>query len=145
MNSTCQSIIDGLDSFMIPAMEDYSDISVFFNDCDLYMEGYHKNNPGDLYTEPLGVDGVVYTSVIKAGKELISVNAYTEALRIYQTTIDKLEEIAEGLNKKDQENVRASIDNLQGLVLTTMKLRDSYQAKRRSIISKYSNLVKDES
>lgn len=139
----CQRIADGLDSLMIPAMEEYSDISIFFKDSDLYLEGYGKNNPGETYTEPLSMDGIVCASVIKAGKELVNVNAYTEALRIYQSFIDKLEEISDGLGKQDRQNIEITVDIIQGLVLNTMKARDSYQSRRRSIISKYSGLVKD--
>lgn len=139
----CQNIISELDSFMVPVMEEYSDISIFFKDGDFFLEGYHKNNPGEIYTEPLGIEGIVYSSIIKAGKELTNVNAYTEALRIYQTFIDKLEMIAEGLNTQDKRNIETSIDTIQGLVLDTMKARDSYQARRRSTISKYSGIIKD--
>lgn len=142
MYDKCQYVIDSLEGLMLPATEDYSDISIFFSDEELYLQGYHKNNPGEVYTEPLGVNGIVFNSVKKAGKELISVNAYTEALRIYQTFIEKLELILDDLGKSERGNIENSIDVLQGMVLDSMKARDSYHSRRKSIISKYSGLVK---
>lgn len=142
MDDRCQNIITGLDSLMLPANEEYSDISLFFKDDDFYLESYHKNNPGEIYTEPLGMEGVVCNSVIKAGKELTKVNAYTEALLIYQSFIDKLEQTSEGLNKQDKRNLENSIDIIQGLVLNTMKERDEYHSKRKSVIARYSELIK---
>lgn len=143
MYDKSQYIIDSLDSLMLPATEDYSDISIFFKDEDFFLSSYHKNNPEETYTEPLGVGGIVHNSVLKACKELVSVNAYTEALRIYQTFIDKLECIADGLDKRNVSNIQSSIDVMQGMVLETMKQRDSYYSRRKSIISKYSGLAKD--
>lgn len=143
MYNKCKRIQDGLDSLMLPANEAYSDVSLFFKDDEFYLESYHKNNPGEVYTEPLGMEGIVCNSVIKAGKELTKVNAYTEALLIYQTFIDKLEKMSEGLNKQDKRNLENSIDIIQGLVLNTMKERDEYQSRRKSVIARYSGLTKN--
>lgn len=143
MDDRYQNIIFGLDSLMLPANESYSDISLFFKDDYFYLESYHKNNPGEVYTEPLGIDGIVCNSVIKAGKELTKVNAYAEALLIYQTFIDRLENMSEGLNKRDKNNIENTIDIIQGLVLDVMKERDEYYSKRKSVIARYSELTKN--
>lgn len=143
MDDRCQNIINGLDSLMLPANEEYSDISLFFKDDDFYLESYHKNNPEEIYTEPLGIEGVVANSVIKAGRELTKVNAYTEALLIYQSFIDKLEMVSEGLDRFDRGNIQNTIDTIQGFVLDTMKERDEYHSKRKSIIARYSGLTKN--
>lgn len=143
MDDRCQNIINSLNAYMIPATEEYSDISIFFKDDFFYLESYHKNHPDEFYTEPLGIDGIVSNSIIKAGKDLVKVNAYTEALLIYQSFIEKLEILSEDLGKQDKTVINNTIDVIQGLVLNTMKEREEYQSKRKSIIAKYSYLTKN--
>lgn len=142
MDERCQNIIDELEAYMIPATEEYSDISIFFEDDFFYLESYHKNHPDEFYVEPLGIDGIVSNSIIKAGKDLVKVNAYTEALLIYQSFIEKLEILAEDIDKRDKSILKNTIDVIQGLVLDTMKEREEYHSKRKSIIAKYSYLTK---
>ena len=73
----------------------------------------------------------------------MKVNAYTEALLIYQSFIEKLEILSEDLGKQDKTVINNTIDVIQGLVLNTMKEREEYQSKRKSIIAKYSYLTKN--
>lgn len=142
MKDRYQQIMDSIDSFMLPAIEEYSDISVFFKDQDLYLDSYHKNNPEELYTEPLGYKGIVCDSIIKAGRELTKVNAFTEALLLYQTFIERLEIIGDGLARQEKAILENTIDVMQGIVLDTMRARDEYHSKRKATIARYSSLIK---
>lgn len=142
MKARCQEIMDSIDAYMLPATEEYSDISIFFKDQDFYLESYHKNNPEEFYTEPLGYRGIVCDSIIKAGRELTKVNAFTEALLLYQSFIDRLEIIGDGLNRQEKAILENTVDMIQGIVLDTMRARDDYQSKRKATIARYSSLIK---
>jgi hypothetical protein len=95
VNSTCESIIDGLNGLLTVAEEGYSDISQFIEDPETYLNITYRSEDlkgkSVLYTTPLSTGGEVFTSIDKACQELIKVNAYTEALAIYQSFIDTVE------------------------------------------------------
>ena len=50
---------------------------------------FQNDNTDVSYTEVLHTDGKLYLSIINIGNELVRVNAYTEAIRLYTAMIDK--------------------------------------------------------
>jgi hypothetical protein len=141
----CDSIIQGLNKFYTPAQEEYSDISQFFSDPDNYLDITYRteesHNSNILYTAPISTGGMVYTTIDKACQELIKVNAYTEALALCQSFLDKIESIKENLAKEDLQNVNWSEDEIKKSILNIMKMRDDYTSLRKSTIARYSALV----
>lgn len=145
VNSTYESIIDGLNGLLTVAEEGYSDISQFIEDPETYLNITYRSEDlkgkSVLYTTPLSTGGEVFTSIDKACQELIKVNAYTEALAIYQSFIDTVEGIKEGLSKQELQNLDWSIDEVKRKILEVMKERDEYTSRRKATIARYSALV----
>lgn len=143
------SILDEIMSFIdedSSAMESVSDVSTFLKDPDTYLQvTYQSNRLSDedaLYTGSLDTNSEIYNSVETACKELISVHAFTEAIAIYDHMIDKCSAILSTVSKVDKENLEWTINEFKSSLLNTMKLRDEYTSKRRSIIAKYQDLIK---
>lgn len=144
MKDKCQSIIDDIDKMMIrPANESYADIAQFFVNQDAYLQHSYNKQLDKLYTEPLSTGGIVYQSIAKACNDMINVHAYTEALMIYDKFIQRLENLAEDFTGEDRENIRNTISDIKGMVLETLKARDDYLAKRKSILAKYSSIIEE--
>lgn len=142
IKQTCESIYSGLDELLTVADENYSDISQFLEDPERYLNDFYNGINDNLYTTPISTGGNSFLSVDKACAELIKVNAFTEALYIYQTFMDRLESIKSGLAKDDVQNVNGTIDELKKRILDTMKTRDDYVSLRKSTLAKYSAIIK---
>lgn len=142
----CESVIAGIDSFLAPATEEYSDISGFMTDSMNYLEVMERKNSRSreesLFTEPVSTGGIVTESVDKACQDLIKVQAYTEALYIAQKYMDKLIDLVGYVSKEEQKNLAITVDEMQEKILDMVKLRDEYTSKRRSVISRYATLLK---
>jgi hypothetical protein len=141
----CESIINGLDDLLTVAEEGYSDISQFMSDPENYLNITYRNADihGDatLYTAPLSTGGEVFVTIDKACQELVKVNAFTEALAIYQSFLDTIYSIRDGLSKQELQNLDWTIDEVKSKILEIMKDRDEYTSKRKSTIARYSALV----
>ena len=146
MTTSLDFFISTLDSLMVATEgSELSEISTFINDPSQYLDVSYRQgkflNPNTTYTNALSSEGIVYKSIIKACNELVKVNAYTEALCIYSAMIDLMTELLPDVEKDDQENLKWSIDEMKSLLIDTMKQRDEYTSKRKSVISKYSVIV----
>ena len=146
MRTSIDSFINTVGSMMVATeSSDLSEISTFIEDPSNYLEVSYRNgrfaNPDITFTNTLSTEGTLYNSVVKACNELINVQAYTEAMLIYSCMIDRMTELLDDVDKDDQDNLKWSIDEMKTALLETMKQRDDYTSKRKSVVSKYSVLV----
>ena len=129
------------------ATESYGDIAVFFETPDNYLESrYHANQIADkdlLYTEPLSTGGNVFLAVEQAGKDLRRVNAYNEALLLYQTLIERITALLTEYSKEDTVNLNGTIEELKKRIIDTMMEREEYNVARKSVLAKYSPILKE--
>ena len=129
------------------ATESYGDVAVFFETPDNYLESkYNANQSASkdlLYTEPLSTGGNVFMAVEQIGKDLRKVNAYNEALLIYQTVIDRLELIKSNSSKEDVMNINGTVETLKSRIIDTMTEREDYNVARKSVLAKYSPILKE--
>lgn len=139
----CESIYNGLNRLLTIANENYSDISQFLEDPEGYLDGSYQSKDDSLYTTPISTGGITFTSIDKACNELIKVNAFTEALYIYQTFMEQLESIRIGVSKDDEKNIEGTIKEIKKRILNTMKMRDDYISLRKSTLAKYSAIIKE--
>jgi len=127
--------------------ESYGDVAVFFETPDNYLESkYNANQAASkdlLYTEPLSTGGSVFMAVEQIGKDLRKVNAYNEALLIYQTLIDRLELVKNNSSKDDVVNVNSTIETLKSRIIDTMTEREDYNVARKGVLAKYSPILKE--
>ena len=129
------------------AMEAVSEITTFIDDPMTYLlnEFNRSKNksprPNDiLLSDVIHVDGKVYAEINKAGSELRKVNAYSEAISLYDKAISTIEGIMNEIPSKEKEIVEYTINELKMSLLDTIKERDDYTSRRKSIIAKYSIL-----
>ena len=139
----CESIVSGLDELLTVADENYSDISQFLEDSERYLDSSYKIGNDALYTTPISTGGDAFVSIDKACAELIKVKAFTEALYIYQSFVDRLKSLKSGLSKDDVKNIDGTIEETKKRILDTMKLRDDYVSLRKSTLAKYSAIIKE--
>lgn len=131
------------------ANESLSDITSFLENPDLYLEVTNRNlkfqnDDKDIeYTEVMHTDGQLFTSIVSIANDLIRVNAYTEAIRLYTAMIDRFTEFSKDsmLTKSDVEAIKWSIDEMKNNLMKVISDRDEYSAKRKSVIGKYSDLL----
>lgn len=144
--SSKASFLESLVGHKDMVTESYSDISIFLSESETYLDGiYNKNKSGDpdaAYTLPISSGGEVTMSIMKACKDLISVKAFTEALFIYQTYLDRLEDLKENLKQDDIMVIQDTIGCIQGEILNTVKERDDFYSNRKSILARYSGIIK---
>lgn len=145
MQTNIDEFIIACESMMI-ATEDYSDISVFLEDPIRYLDISSRNekisDPDAIYCKTLDTNGIVYNSVVKACSDLVKVNAYAEAMAIYSRIIDVYTSLLDQIPSDEKENVEWAIGELNNLLMDTMKQRDDYTSKRKSMIARYSYLTK---
>lgn len=142
------NIMDMIDTFDSGvAMESFGDVTEFIRDPKLYLDNSRKEHSTEaMYTADLDTNGRVYTTVVKACDELVKVNAYQEAIKIYTTIIDHMEYTKKNnpeVTKDDEENLNWAISELQNKMMNTCKLRDEYTSKRKSVLAKYSLMYAD--
>ena len=134
----------------IIATEALSDIAMFIENPDLYLEvtnrelKFQNDNNDIAYTEVLHTDGKVYASIVSIGNELVRVNAYAEAIKLYTAMIDKFTEFSKDsmLTKDDVESLNWSIAELKSALMKVLSDRDEYASKRKGVLGKYSDLLK---
>lgn len=129
------------------ATESISDITTFIDNPDFYLEATNKKTSFEgehrSYVEALQTGGRLYQSIITIGNELIRVNAYAEAIRLYSAMIDRFTIFSKDsdLTKDDVEEIKWSISELKTTLMNVLSLRDEYNSKRKSVIAKYSDLL----
>lgn len=131
------------------ANESLSDITSFLENPDLYLEVTNRNlkfqnDDKDIeYTEVMHTDGQLFTSIVSIANDLIRVNAYTEAIRLYTAMIDRFTEFSKDsmLTKSDVDAINWSISELKNALMSTISSRDEYTAKRKSVLGKYSEVL----
>ena len=141
-------IMNSIDEPII-ATEALSDITLFIENPDLYLEvtnrnlGFQNDNKDITYTEVMHTDGKLFVSIVNIANELVRVNAYTEAIRLYTSMIDKFTEFGKdsSLSKDDVESINWSISELKDNLIKVIADRDEYTAKRKGILGKYSDLL----
>lgn len=124
--------------------ESYADVPVFLEDPEGYLDYNSKKteNSNKMYTEPLSTGGEVYIQIERAGKELMSVNAYTTAIALYQAFEKDLETIRKIVKAEEQMNIDDSISQIKINIIEAIKQREEYNSKRKAILSKYSSIIK---
>lgn len=140
------AFIDELDSYQIATESgELLDISPFFEKTDEYLDMIYRNelfkNNEYLYTDTLSSDGKLFKAIESICNELISVNAYTEALSIYSKYIDIINNTIEKLPVSEKKNLQWTLDELKNALIHTIGLRDEYVSNRKAILAKYSDLV----
>lgn len=132
------------------AIEALSDITLFIDNPDFYLETTNRNlkfegDPRDIdYTEVMHSDGKLYCSIVAVCNDFVKVNAYTEAIRLYTAMIDKFTEFSKdsSLTKDDVEALNWSIAELKNNLMGVISARDDYNSKRKSVLAKYEDLLK---
>lgn len=132
------------------AMEALSDITMFIDNPDFYLEvtnrnlGFQNSNSDIEYTEVMHTDGKLFASIVSICNEFVKVNAYTEAIRLYTAMIDKFTEFSKdsSLSKNDVDALNWSIAEMKDLLMKVIAERDEYNGKRKGILAKYSDLLK---
>lgn len=136
--------LDGLyiDPESTVAMESYEiqELSPFFNDPGEYLDNLFRMNNTE-YGNVLHEDGRIFCIVNAAANELIKVNAYTEALALYDNLLQVIEKLLKTVPKDKKSIFQYSIDTLKDNIIKTIGLRDEYTSKRKSVLSKYSDLL----
>ena len=125
-------------------LESYADVPVFLEDPEGYLDYNSKKaeNSNKMYTEPLSTGGEVYIQIEKACKELMSVNAYTTAIAVYQNFEKDLESIRKIVKTEEQMNIDDSISQVKINIIEAIKQREEYNSKRKAVLSKYSSIIK---
>lgn len=140
------AFINELDSYHIATESgELLDVSPFFEKTDEYLDMIYRNelfkNNEYLYTDTLSSDSKLFKSIESICNELISVNAYTEALTIYSKYIDIISATIEKLPSSEKKNLQWTLDELKNSLIRTIGLRDDYTSNRKAILAKYSDLV----
>ena len=139
------SLIQAIDD-MIIADESLSDISIFMENPDYYLDMTKKKNVLDennSYASALDIDGELYLSIEKACNELVKVNAYQEAISIYEEMIKICKELKDHVTKNSDKTIlNTTIDEFKTSIMQVMKQRTQYTSRRKSILGKYSDIIK---
>lgn len=151
--SDLDSFIEKLDNLSI-AMEaapgNYvAMLATFLEDPDGYLDNtwrnadikYHLSEHKPLYTEILKSDGSLYACVMRAVGELNKVNAYTESILLLQTMIRIMTRMTSEVSKRDRENLEWSIGDFKDQMITTIELRETYNANRKATLSQYASII----
>lgn len=123
----------------------YGDVLAFLKDPDAFLDGKWtsgKFNDDYLYTDLINSDGSITNSVKHMGYELIKINAYTEALAIFEGYLDMVKRIFNEVSKEDKDNIKYVIDDMQKEILDTIEKREEYTSNRKATLARFDDILK---
>lgn len=136
------ALIEDIDRMMI-ATESLSDVGVFMENPTYYLETSTKRYPGASFVEELNTDGSLYLSVDNICSELLRVQAFQEAISIYERMIEICKELTGEVTSKKEKNVLIqTMDDFQCSIVDIMRQRNEYTSKRKAVLGKYSDIIK---
>lgn len=123
----------------------YGDVLAFLREPDTFLDGKWATGKLDddyLYTDWIRSDGSITCSIRHIAYDLIKVNAYTEALAIFEGYLELIKKIYNEVSKEDKDNIKYVIDDMQREILETISKREEYTSNRKATMARFDDIIK---
>lgn len=125
-----------------------SAVGIFLDDPIEFINNYQYTGGATPRDDPdrLGIiciDGAIYLQVIKICSDLKKVGAYSSALTLIDTFMEKLEHLKKDptVNSSWKLCIDSSLSELYDFRLKTLEERDDEQSRREAVLAKYNGII----